>query len=88
MPTVPERVKKVIAEHLSVHTSECSDNADLMDDLGADSLDKIDLIMQLENEFNRSFNDEDFTGLNTVGEIIRYIEERVPAVWNPQGDWG
>lgn len=77
MYTTSSRVKKLIADHLYVSEKECTDDAHIMDDLGADSLDKIDLMMQLEKEFNRSFNDEDFEKLHTVGQIIAYIEERV-----------
>lgn len=74
MYTTSSRVKTIIADHLYVHERECTDEAHIMD-----SLDKVDLMMQLEREFNRSFNDEDFEKLHTVGQIIAYIDERVAA---------
>jgi len=74
-----EKVKKLIAEHLDIQPEEVTDEASIQKDLGADSLDTIELIMILEKEFNRSIPDEDAEKLETVGQIVAYIEERVPA---------
>ncbi|MDP7422444.1 MAG: acyl carrier protein [bacterium] len=70
-------VKKITAEQLDVSESEISDNASFQDDLGADSLDQVELVMALEEEFDLQIPDEDAEKLSTVGAAVKYIEEKL-----------
>ena len=72
--TIEDRVKNVIKEQLGVKEEEITRDASLMDDLGADSLDLIELVMELEEEFAIEIPDEDAENIHTVGEVITYIE--------------
>lgn len=72
-----DRVKKVIVEHLAVDEADVKPETSIEDDLGADSLDKIDLCMKMELEFNRSIAEEEFVKLATVADITNYLEERI-----------
>lgn len=74
--TIFERVQKVIAEQLSVDPSEISEQASLIEDLGADSLDVIELVMKMEEEFDIEIPDEDAEKIRTVGDAVRYIESK------------
>lgn len=74
---VAEEVKKVIAELLSVEESAVTENAKFVDDLGADSLDTVELVMALEEKFNVEISDEDAQNIKTVGEAIAYIEKKL-----------
>lgn len=75
--TTEERVKAIIEDKLYVDKSEITDNANLADDLGADSLDQIELVMELEKEFDITIPDEDFDGIATVGEVVEYMKKAV-----------
>ncbi len=75
MATVDERVKKIIAEQLGVEEEEVTLEAHFVEDLGADSLDTVELIMALEEEFGIEGPDEEAEKLISVGDVIRYIEE-------------
>lgn len=75
--TTAERVKAIIEDKLYVDKSEITDNANLADDLGADSLDQIELVMELEKEFDITIPDEDFDGIATVGEVVEYMKKAV-----------
>lgn len=68
-----ERVKKIIVEQLGVDESSVTMEASFIDDLGADSLEIVDLIMAMEGEFNLSIPDEDAEGLSTVRDAVEYI---------------
>ena len=70
-----ERIRTIIAEQLGRDESEVIPEARLVEDLGADSLDVIELAMALEVEFQRELPDEDLEKLFTVGEIVEYIEK-------------
>jgi acyl carrier protein len=70
-----ENVKKIIAEQLGVEESEINLESSLVDDLGADSLDVVELIMALEEEFSLEIPDEDAEKIGTVGQIIDYINK-------------
>lgn len=70
-----EKLKKVIAEQLGVDESEVTDEAHFIDDLGADSLDTVEMVMALEEEFGIEVPDEDAEKIQTVGDVIKYIEE-------------
>ena len=73
---VSEKIKSIIAEQLGVKSEEVTPQASFIDDLGADSLDTVELIMALEEEFNVEIPDEDAEKMTTVGDAIRYIEEK------------
>ena len=73
---VSEKVKAIIAEQLGVKKEEVTDEAKFIDDLGADSLDTVELVMALEEEFGIEIPDEDAEKMATVGEAIKYIEQK------------
>ena len=68
-------IEKIIAEHLDIDISEVTDEKHLIDDLGADSLHTVELIMEFENEFDIEIQDDDAETLVTVGKIKEYISE-------------
>ena len=70
-----ERVKEIVAEQLGVEVSEVTTEASFVDDLGADSLDTVELVMALEEEFGIEIPDEDAEKISTVQDAITYIEE-------------
>ncbi|ANU19675.1 acyl carrier protein [Planococcus plakortidis] len=76
MSTVLERVTKVIVDRLGVEESEVKPEASFTDDLGADSLDVVELVMELEDEFDMEISDEDAEGMSTVGDAVTYIEKK------------
>ena len=71
-----DKIKSIIAEQLGVKPEEVAPGASFVDDLGADSLDTVELIMALEEEFNIEIPDEDAEKMKTVGDAIKYIEEK------------
>ena len=73
---VEEKIKGIIAEQLGVKPEEVTPQASFIDDLGADSLDTVELIMALEEEFNVEIPDEDAEKMTTVGDAIKYIESK------------
>ncbi|NOY70260.1 MAG: acyl carrier protein [Deltaproteobacteria bacterium] len=78
--TIEEKVKKLIAEKLpNVAPEDVKRKASLIDDLGADSLAIVELIMTMEEEFDIEVSDEDAEGLATVGNVIDYIEKQTAA---------
>ena len=74
---VVEKVKSIIAEQLGVKSEEIKPESSFVDDLGADSLDTVELVMALEEEFGIEIPDEDAEKMATVGEAIKYIEDKV-----------
>ena len=76
MATVDERVKKIIAEQLGVEVDEVTPEAHFVEDLGADSLDTVELVMALEEEFEIEIPDEDAEKILTVGKALDYIKEK------------
>ncbi|HEY6973541.1 MAG TPA: acyl carrier protein [Nitrospiraceae bacterium] len=76
MATVDERVKKIIAEQLGVEEDEVTPEASFVEDLGADSLDTVELVMALEEEFGIEIPDEDAEKILTVGKALEYIKEK------------
>ena len=76
---VAEKVKSIIAEQLGVKPEEVTDSAKFIDDLGADSLDTVELVMALEEEFGIEVPDEDAEKMTTVGDAIKYIEEKASS---------
>jgi acyl carrier protein len=74
-----ERVKAIIAEQLGVKPEEVTPEASFIDDLGADSLDTVELVMALEEEFGIEIPDESAEKMSKVSDAIKYIEEKVAA---------
>jgi acyl carrier protein len=76
MADVFDRVKKVICEQLSVTEGEVENDKRFQEDLNADSLDVVELIMALEEEFGIEIPDDDVANMKTVGDVVSYIEEK------------
>lgn len=77
MSTVLERVTKVVVDRLGVDESEVKPEASFREDLGADSLDVVELVMELEDEFDTEISDDDAEKIATVGDAVTYISEKV-----------
>lgn len=75
MSDIAEKTKKMIIEQLMVNAEEVIDGASFVEDLGADSLDTVELIMEFEDEFGIEISDEDAEKISTVGEAIGYLEK-------------
>ncbi len=73
MASIEERVKQIVAEQLGVDEDQVTEDASFMDDLGADSLDTVELVMALEEEFDIEISDEDAEKIQTVKDAIDYI---------------
>ncbi len=73
MSSIEERVKKIVVEQLGVKEEEVSNSASFVDDLGADSLDTVELVMALEEEFETEIPDDDAEKITTVQQAIDYI---------------
>ena len=73
MSSVEERVKKIVIEQLGVKEEEVTNEASFVDDLGADSLDTVELVMALEEEFKTEFPDEEAENITTVNQAVSYI---------------
>ena len=71
-----DRVKKIIRDQPSVTDEQITPEASFIDDLGADSLDKVELVMALEEEFGKDIPEEEAEKLQTVGSVIKYIESQ------------
>ncbi len=74
-----DRLKKIIVEQLGVDEGEVKPEASFVDDLNADSLDLVELIMSLEEEFGMEISDEEAEKIKTVGDAMEYIEEKTGA---------
>ncbi|MFH1626142.1 MAG: acyl carrier protein [Pseudomonadota bacterium] len=77
MADVEEKIKKIICEQLNVSEEDVVPDASFVDDLGADSLDQVELIMAMEEEFELSIPDEDAEKIGTVQDAIDYIEKAI-----------
>lgn len=75
MASIEERVKQIVAEQLGVDEAQVTNEAAFMDDLGADSLDTVELVMALEEEFDIEISDEDAEKIQTVQDAVTYITE-------------
>lgn len=75
MSTIEKRVKEIVAEQLGVDESQVTNEASFMDDLGADSLDTVELVMALEEEFDIEISDENAEKIQTVQDAIDYLTE-------------
>ncbi len=79
MASVEERVKQIIVEQLGVDEAEVTPNASFVDDLGADSLDTVELVMAFEEAFEIEIPDEDAEKIRTVQDAVTYIEQHAKA---------
>ena len=77
MSTIEERVKKIIAEQLGVSEGEITNESSFVDDLGADSLDTVELVMALEEEFGTEIPDEDAEKITTVQQAVEYVQSHI-----------
>ena len=75
MENPQSKVKEIIIDKLGLEESEVTNEASFANDLGADSLDTVELIMEFEKEFNISIPDQDAEKIGTVGEAVKYIQE-------------
>ena len=76
MADLDEKVKEIIAKELGVERDKLTNEASFMEDLGADSLDTVELVMEFEKEFNIDIPDEDAEKLRTVGDAIAYLQQK------------
>ncbi len=74
MSDISEKVKKIVVEHLGVEENKVNDSASFIDDLGADSLDTVELVMAFEEEFECEIPDDVAEKILTIGDAIKYIE--------------
>ncbi|HIT79971.1 MAG TPA: acyl carrier protein [Candidatus Faecivivens stercorigallinarum] len=75
MPMIFDKVKEILVDQLDVEEEKVTMEASIVDDLGADSLDLVDLVMSLEEEFDVEIPDEQVENIKTVGDIVKYIED-------------
>ena len=79
MSSIEERVKKVVMKQLSVKEEQVTLNASFAEDLGADSLDQVELVMELENEFNCEIPDEEAEKITNVKQAVEYVKANTAA---------
>ena len=79
MSDIAERVKKIVAEHLGVEEAKVVEGASFIDDLGADSLDTVELTMSFEEEFGVEIPDDAAENIQTVGDAVKFIGEKASA---------
>jgi acyl carrier protein len=79
MSDVAERVKKIVVEHLGVEADKVTENASFIDDLGADSLDTVELVMAFEEEFGCEIPDDAAEHILTVGDAVKFLEKNASA---------
>ena len=71
-----DKIKTIVAEQLGVDESQVTEDASFIDDLGADSLDIVELVMALEEEYDVEIPSDDLAELNTVGDVINYLKDK------------
>ena len=76
---VKSKVKKIVADHLGIEEEKVTEEASFIDDLGADSLDQVELVMALEEEFDTEIPEEEAEKLQTVGSVIKYVEANLSS---------
>lgn len=79
MAEIADRVKKIVVEHLGVDAEKVVEGANFIDDLGADSLDTVELVMAFEEEFNVEIPDDAAETIVTVGDAIKFLEKNATA---------
>ena len=77
MSSIQDRVKKIVVEQLGVEEDQVTADASFIDDLGADSLDTVELVMALEEEFDCEIADEDAENISTLAQATKYVEENL-----------
>ena len=75
MSDISDRVKKIVVEHLGADEDKVVDNASFIDDLGADSLDTVELVMALEEEFDLEIHDDASENIQSFGDAVKFIED-------------
>ncbi|MEM6812134.1 MAG: acyl carrier protein [Pseudomonadota bacterium] len=78
MSDIADRVKKIVVEHLGVDEDKVAEGASFIDDLGADSLDTVELVMAFEEEFKVEIPDDAAENIQTVGDAVNYIKDNAP----------
>ena len=73
---IKEKVKKIVADHLGIDQEKVTDEASFIDDLGADSLDTVELVMAFEEEFGSEISDSEAEKILTVGDAIKFIDSK------------
>jgi acyl carrier protein len=73
---IREKVKKIVADHLGIEQEKVTDEASFIDDLGADSLDTVELVMAFEEEFGSEISDSEAEKILTVGDAVKFIESK------------
>ena len=76
MSDIAERVKKIVVEHLGVEAAQVKEDAKFIDDLGADSLDTVELVMAFEEEFGIEIPDDAAETIQTVGDAVKFISDK------------
>ncbi|MFO7768587.1 MAG: acyl carrier protein [bacterium] len=79
MASIEERVKNIIVEQLGVDAAQVTTEASFVEDLGADSLDTVELVMAFEEEFDLEIPDEDAEKMQTVGDAVAYLDEHLSS---------
>jgi acyl carrier protein len=79
MSDIAERIKKIVIEHLDVEADKVTDNASFIDDLGADSLDNVELVMAFEEEFGCEIPDDAAETILTVGDAVKFLEKNAKS---------
>lgn len=74
MSDIAERIKKIVVEHLDVEAEKVTESASFIDDLGADSLDNVELVMAFEEEFDVEIPDDAAETIQTVGDAVKFVE--------------
>ena len=72
-----DKVKKIVAKNLSISEEKVTLEADFINDLGADSIDLVEIYMDLEDEFNLSIPDQDLPNIKTVGDLVKFIDSKL-----------
>ena len=73
---IKNKIKKIVADHLGIEEEKVTDEASFIDDLGADSLDTVELVMAFEEEFGSEISDSDAEKILTVGDAVKFIENK------------
>jgi acyl carrier protein len=79
MSDIAERIKKIVIQHLDCEPEKVTENASFIDDLGADSLDSVEIVMAFEEEFDVEIPDDAAETMQTVGDAIRFVEKATAA---------
>jgi acyl carrier protein len=79
MDSLSDRIRELLAEQLGVDRGEMTPNSNILDDLGADSLDVVEIVMALEEAFDIEIPDEDAEGMRTIADVEKYVGQRIAA---------